>query len=151
MTAEPELRHCIKCGRQIGPNETLCEICNRAGMATPSATQYHGTVVVAIVAAVAALAVAASLSTRGVGPYRSEVTTVAPANPTGYAITFTVHNEGSRAGRATCRIVALGPAGERLRTRSLVTTSIDGGATLTVTEPIPGLVSLPARVTADCS
>ena len=54
------LRSCIKCGRQIGPDETICEVCNRAGMATPSATQYHGTIVVAIVAGVIIMAIAAT-------------------------------------------------------------------------------------------
>src|SRR5688500_8181266 len=82
-------RQCIKCGREIGPDETVCEICNRAGMATPSSSQYHGTVAVAIVLAVAALAVAASLSLRGVGPYGAEVSGVTPAGSSvGYAITY---------------------------------------------------------------
>src|SRR2546430_16569381 len=51
-------RHCYKCGREIGPDETICAICNRAGMATPSATQYHGTIVVAIVTGVVIMAAA---------------------------------------------------------------------------------------------
>ena len=78
-------------------------------MATPSASQYHGTVVaVAIVLAVAGLAVAASLSLRGVGPYEAaEVRSIEPADPVGYAITFAVTNEGTKAGRAKCQLVAL--------------------------------------------
>ena len=49
---------------------TRCaQVCNRAGMVAPSASQYHGTVAVAIILAVAGLAFAASLSLRGVGPY----------------------------------------------------------------------------------
>ena len=36
--AARELRRCIKCGREVGPDESICEVCNRAGMATPSAT-----------------------------------------------------------------------------------------------------------------
>ena len=67
MTATPtsrERRSCIKCGREVGPDVTICEVCNRAGMATPSASQYHGTVVVAIVLAVAALAIAGIASVR---------------------------------------------------------------------------------------
>lgn len=144
-------RHCIKCGREIGPDESVCAVCNRAGMATPSASQYHGTVAVAIVLAVAALAVAASLSLRGVGPYAAEVRAVTPGEPIGYAIAYAVTNDGSKPGRAKCLIVAVGDAGERLRTRSTITDQIDGGATAELIETIPGLETRPAEVTVSCS
>jgi hypothetical protein len=150
MTAPAQVRQCIKCGREIGPDESVCEICNRAGMATPSATQYHGTVVVAIVLAVAGLAFAASLSLRGVGPYAAEVRDVA-AEPIGYAITYAVTNEGTKAGRAKCQLVALDPDGRQLRTRGTVTSQITGGSTVELTEEIPGLEVEPATVTVTCS
>ena len=150
-SAGGESRHCIKCGREVGPDETICEICNRAGMATPSASQYHGTVVVAIVLAVAGLAVAASLSLRGVGPYGAEVLSVEPAEPVGFAITYAVTNEGTRAGRAKCQLVALDADGRRLRTRGTVTSQIAGGASAELIETIPGLEIKPADVTISCS
>ena len=146
-----EPRHCIKCGREVGPDETICELCNRAGMATPSASQYHGTVVVAIVLAVAGLAIAASLSLRGVGPYGAEVLRVEPAEPAGYAITYAVTNEGTRAGRAKCQLVALDAEGQRLRTRGTVTSQIAGGARAELTETVPGLQVEPDSVTISCS
>jgi hypothetical protein len=146
-----ELRHCIKCGREVAPDASVCEVCNRAGMATPSASQYHGTVAVAIVLAVAALAVAASLSFRGVGPYAAEVRAVAPGEPVGYAISYAVTNEGTKAGRAKCLLVAIGESGERLRTRSTITDQIEGGATTALIETIPGLEARPADVTVSCS
>lgn len=145
-----ETRNCIKCGREIGADESICEVCNRAGMVAPSASQYHGTVAVAIVLAVAALAFAASLSFRGVGPYAAQVNEVHAADP-GWSITFTVTNEGTRAGRAKCQLVALGDAGERLRTRSAITLPIEGGATTEQTETIPGLQVEPTEVTVSCS
>src|SRR5687768_7343052 len=144
-------RQCIKCGRDVGPDETVCEICNRAGMATPSSSQYHGTVAVAIVLAVAALAVAASLSLRGVGPYGAEVRAVAPAGGSvGYAITYQVTNEGTKPGRAKCLLVATGPSGERLRSATTITGSIAGGETAELTEEIPGLQIEPSAVTVSC-
>ena len=143
-------RRCIKCGREVGADESICEICNRAGMATPSASQYHGTVAVAIVLAVFALAVAASLSLRGVGPYAAEVRGVAPSDP-GFAITYAVTNEGTNPGRAKCQLVALGASGERLRTKTTLTSRIEGGATAEQTETIPGLEAEPAEVTVSCS
>jgi predicted nucleic acid-binding Zn ribbon protein len=145
-----EPRHCIKCGREVGPDESICEVCNRAGMVTPSASQYHGTIVAAIVLAVVGLAVAASLSLRGVGPYGAEVRSVAPADP-GYTITYAVTNEGTKAGRAKCQLVALGPDGERLRTRSTVTEQIPGGQTAHHAETISGLEVEPDSVSITCS
>ena len=149
--AAGEPRQCIKCGREIAPDETICEICNRAGMATPSASQYHGTVVVAIVLAVAGLAFAASLSLRGVGPYQAEVVDVGPGDPIGYVITYAVTNEGTKPGRAKCQLVALGARGEQLRTVSTVTSQIAGNASTELTETIPGLESEPTDVTVSCS
>lgn len=151
MTASEQLRHCIKCGREIGADETVCAVCNRAGMATPSATQYHGTVVVAIVLAVAGLALAASLSLRGVGPYAAEVQAVEPAEPIGFTVTYAVTNEGTRPGRAKCQLIALDEGGRQLRTRSTVTAQIDGGGTVEATEEIPGLDVRPRQVTIACS
>lgn len=152
MTTPPsEIRSCIKCGREIAPDESICELCNRAGMATPSASQYHGTVAVAIVLAIAGLAFAASLSMRGVGPYAAEVVGVEPADPIGYSVTYAVTNEGTRAGRAKCQLVALGAAGERLRARNAVTAPIEGGSTERHTETIPGLQDQPASVSVTCS
>jgi hypothetical protein len=151
VTASAERGRCIKCGREIDPGQSLCETCNRAGMIAPSASQYHGTVAAAIVLAVIGLAVAASLSLRGIGPYAAEVRSVAPAEPQGYAITYAVTNEGTKAGRAKCQLVALSASGERLRTRSTLTTQIQGGATAEQVETIPGLVDEPAEVTVSCS
>jgi len=147
----PEARRCIKCGREVGPEETICEVCNRAGMATPSASQYHGTVVAAIVLAIAGLAMAASLSLRGVGPYGAEIVGVQPADPIGYAITYAVTNEGTKPGRAKCQLIALGVDGEQLRSVSTVTSQIVGSGSAELTETIPGLEFEPADVSVSCS
>jgi hypothetical protein len=119
-------------------------------MATPSASQYHGTVVAAIVLAVIALAVAASLSMRGVGPYAAELRGVVPADP-GYTIAYAVTNEGTNPGRAKCRLVALDERGARMRATSTVTDRIEGGATHELSETIPGLESEPDTVEVSCS
>jgi hypothetical protein len=145
-----DARRCIKCGREVGPDDSLCEVCNRAGMVAPSASQYHGTVVAAILLAVAGLAIAASLSLRGVGPYAAEVNDVTFADP-GYAISFRVTNEGTKAGRAKCQLVALAETGRRLRTANTITDQIPGGDTTVQTERIAGLEEEPSSVTVSCS
>lgn len=149
-SAGADARRCIKCGREVGPDDSLCEVCNRAGMVAPSASQYHGTVVAAILVAVAGLAIAASLSLRGVGPYAAEVSEVAFADP-GYAISFSVTNQGTNAGRAKCQLIALSESGKRLRTANTITAQIPGGDTAEQTERIAGLEEQPATVTVSCS
>jgi len=151
MTATGEPRHCIKCGRETGPDEAICSTCNRAGMASPSASQYHGTVAVAIVLAVAGLALAAGFSLRGVGPYGAEVLRVEQADPIGYAITYAVTNEGTKAGRAKCQLVAFDANGQQLRARGTVTGQIEGGARAELTETVPGIEVEPASVTVSCT
>jgi predicted nucleic acid-binding Zn ribbon protein len=144
-------RHCYKCGREIGPDESICEICNRAGMATPSASQYHGTMVVAIIAGVVGLAIWASLALRGVGPYAAEVRAVVPDAPDGAIVTFLVANQGTSRGFAKCQLQALDATGRVLRSRSVVAGPLDGGASRSFSERIPGLAAMPALVTASCS
>lgn len=144
-------RHCYKCGREIGPDESICDVCNRAGMATPSASQYHGTMVVAIIAGVAGLAIWASLAMRGVGPYAADVLAIVPDPSDGAAVTFRVANEGTSRGFAKCQLQALDATGRVLRSRSVVAGPLEGGASRTFSERIPGLASLPASVTVSCS
>jgi hypothetical protein len=144
-------RHCIKCGREIGPDETICEVCNRAGMATPSATQYHGTIVVAIVAGVVIMAIAASLSLRGIGPFRGEALSWGSDPPDAVVVELQVTNEGTRAGRAKCQLTARDASNLVLRIRSSVSPQVGPGSTVTYTERIPGISRAPASVGVSCA
>jgi RNA polymerase subunit RPABC4/transcription elongation factor Spt4 len=143
-------RNCYKCGRQIGPDETICAICNRAGMATPSATQYHGTIVVAIIAGVVILAIAASLAIRGVGPFDGSAVAFRADPPDGIVVTVRVINLGSKQGRAKCELTAR-DGGERIQ-RILATVSppIPAGGTIDFDARMPGLTTEPASVVASC-
>jgi predicted nucleic acid-binding Zn ribbon protein len=142
-------RHCYKCGREIGPDESICEVCNRAGMATPSASQYHGTIVVAIVAGVALLAIAASLAMRGIGPYTAHAVSFSDQG-TQVVASVAVTNEGTKRGRAKCQVVALDSAGDRLGSVSAVTPEVAGGATVTFPQAIPGVSGETDSVSVAC-
>ena len=142
-------RHCYKCGREIGPDESICEVCNRAGMATPSASQYHGTIVVAIIAAVVLLAVGASLAMRGMGPYDGRAVGFHADGGTVVA-TVAVSNQGTKQGRARCRIVARDAGGRELGAVTSVTPPIGGGRTITYDETIPGVGGESASVAVSC-
>jgi hypothetical protein len=145
------MRRCIKCGREVGPDESLCEVCNRAGMVAPSASQYHGTMVVAIIAGVVALAIWASLSMRGIGPYEARVTDVQPAPPGAVAVTIEVENLGTARGYGKCQLRALDAGGTILRVQPLSAGPLEGGASGTFSARISGLAELPDRVTVLCT
>jgi hypothetical protein len=92
----------------------LCERCNPLGLSDPAASQAHGTVFLAIVLGVVALAVAGRVALSGIGPFEAQVTGV-DAAPAGLVVTIDVHNEGTKAGPTTCRITdpanrGVGPA-----------------------------------------
>ena len=144
------MRHCYKCGREIGPDQTICDVCNRAGMATPSATQVHGTIVVAIVAGVVLMAFAASFAVRGIGPFRGEVVGWAADAPDGTLVQLHVTNQGTREGRAKCQLTARDAANQVLRVRDSISPAVHGGGAVTYDERIPGLPVQPASVTMTC-
>ena len=145
------MHHCIKCGREIGPDESMCEVCNRAGMVTPSASQYHGTMVLAIVAGVAALAIWASLSMRGIGPYTANVVSVVPAPPGAVDVTLQIENQGTARGYAKCELQALTASGSVLRVLPVQAGPLEGGVSQTFTERIPGLSEMPQNVAVTCN
>lgn len=150
--ADPRpLRSCYKCGRQIGPDETICAVCNRAGMATPSATQYHGTIVVAIVAGVVIMAIAASLALRGIGPFQGEAVRWGSDPPDGILVQVQVSNEGSKPGRARCLLTARDAGRQVLRARTSISPQVPAGGQVTYAERIPGLTVAPASVAVSCS
>jgi hypothetical protein len=145
------MRNCYKCGREIGPDESICAVCNRAGMATPSASQYHGTIAVAIVAGVALLAVAASLAMRGVGPFRADEVRFQLTDQGSVYATARVTNQGSKAGRAKCVLTAKDSTGTTLASStSTVSREVRAGSSVLVSGQIPGVSVLPAAVTVSC-
>jgi len=120
-------------------------------MATPSATQYHGTIVVAIVAGVVIMAIAASLSLRGIGPFTGAALSFRADPPDGVVVTVQVTNQGSREGRAKCQLTARDASAHVLRIRATVSPPVAGGGTITFEERLPGLATEPASVGASCS
>ena len=143
-------RRCIKCGRAIPRDASLCEVCNRARMATPSASQYHGTIVVAIVAGVLGLALAATLAMRGVGPFRASVVDVSESAAGGFEVAVEIVNEGTRPGRTTCQVVALDATGRRVGVATATSPTVEGGGTELFSERLPGVLEEPDRVTVSC-
>jgi hypothetical protein len=47
---------CIRCGKVVPWERSVCRDCNPAGLPSPSPTQFHATVFLAVLAAMVALA-----------------------------------------------------------------------------------------------
>jgi hypothetical protein len=141
---------CLKCGRPIDPAETMCEICNRAGMTSPAAMQMHGTLAVAIVGSVVALGVVASILLSGVGPYRASVVAIAPVAEAAAVVTVEVTNDGTRAGRARCEVTALDDGGSPVARTVALSPQVPPGETIPFEAQVPGLTENPARAVVLC-
>jgi hypothetical protein len=141
---------CLKCGRPIDPEETMCEVCNRAGMTSPAATQMHGTVAVAIIGAVVGMALLAGSLVGGVGPFAGSVTAVQPVEEAAVVVTVEVVNEGERAGRARCELTAINEIGNPVARTVALSPSVPGGDTVPFDAQIPGLTEDPSRVVVRC-
>src|SRR5256885_16080847 len=90
--ARPEPTHpCVRCGRAVGLDTSLCEFCNPLGLSQPATSQAHGTVFVAIVGAVILLAVAGRLALSGVGPFHGSIADVTAAG-TGLTVALSIRN-----------------------------------------------------------
>ena len=90
----------------------------RSGLKDSSASQVHGTVVIAIALAIVGLALIARLALAGLGPFPATFVSAVPDGD-GLAVTLTVTNEGSSAGQTTCRVTdPRSQSGARVRVRA---------------------------------
>jgi hypothetical protein len=94
---------CARCGEPVAAGVGLCERCNPLGLRDVASGQVHGSVFIAVSAAIVILAVLARLSIAGIGPFPATVDAVT-SQGAGLAVTLTVTNEGGAAGQTTCRI-----------------------------------------------
>ena len=104
--ARPVQTHpCARCGAPVALDVGLCERCNPLGLRDSASSQIHGTVFVAVAAAVAGLAIAAHLAVAGIGPFTARVTAMTPGLSAGVLIaTIEARNDGRSSGTATCRL-----------------------------------------------
>ena len=109
VSSEPT-HPCARCGKPVGPGIGLCDECNPLGLRDVASGQVHGSVFIAVAAAIAILAVVARLSIAGIGPFPAQVGDVVPSG-TGLSVALTVTNEGDATGATTCRLSRIGDSG----------------------------------------
>jgi hypothetical protein len=120
-------------------------------MVRPSPVQYHATVMVTVALVLVGLALFAFLNHRGVGPFSTSLLHSQPRGIHAVTVTFSVRNDGSRPGRSTCRITAEDDAELLIGTDTVLTRSIEPGATATVRHTLAGLSSSPAGIIIRCA
>lgn len=155
MTATPggeaaTTHPCMRCGRPVAdPDDGLCEECNPLGLAQPSATQVHGIAVAGIIAFVVVLAVAAKFAVGGVGPFRGEVLSVAPAEG-GLTVEMVVANDGSKDAATTCSLV-IGGASAGSSTAVVQTPVVPAGGEVEFTASVTAFGTTPVGLLAECA
>jgi hypothetical protein len=140
---------CVRCGAPVALDVGLCERCNPLGLKDASASQVHGTVVIAIFLAVIGLALLGRMALSGVGPFAATFAG-ATSDGAGLAVTVTVTNQGTGAGQTTCRVTDPldrngGKSGFVLSPR------IEPGQTVTFTKSVTELGSVVRDLDVACS
>ena len=127
---------------------------NPAGLPLPSPIQGHATVLVGVIAAVALLLVGAWFLYHGVGPFQATlVKRSVEAGAPGSQVTvidLRVRNDGSRSGRARCRLSGVQPDGSLVNSGVQLTQNIPGHGEVMVTLRAAGM-SDAHDVDASCS
>jgi hypothetical protein len=127
---------------------------NPAGLPLPSPIQGHATVLVGVIAAVALLVVGAWFLYHGVGPFQATlVKRTVEAGAPGSQVTvidLRVRNDGSRSGRARCRLSGVQPDGSLVDSGVQLTQNIPGHGEVMVTLRAAGM-SDAHDVDASCS
>jgi hypothetical protein len=106
-------------------------------------------VFIGIAAAVVIMAVLARLSISGIGPFRSEVTHVAP-DPMGLKVTVSVTNGGTAGGSTTCRIDDPSLGGIGPEAAYVESPRVEPGSTAVFDVVVASLGMKPTTLTADC-
>lgn len=153
MTSAPGVaapHPCMRCGRPVAdPGAALCDECNPLGLSQPSATQVHGIAIAGIVACVVVLAILAGVALGGVGPFRGEVASVAPAAD-GLTVMLVVRNDGTKAAATTCTLAEAGaPVGSP--TLVVQTPIVPAGGSITFDTPVTVFGALPIGLIATCA
>jgi len=149
---EPQDR-CIRCGRLVPAGVSLCAADNPARIASPSATQAHGTILVGVIAGFVILGLAARLATGNGGPFQSSIQGRASRSDGGAEVTMRIVNAGESASAATCRVTRDGVP--RQEDYTFRTERIEAGESLALTRslPAPGSGAVPydlGRLTLTC-
>ena len=148
-TLHEESHACVRCGAPVPVGIALCERCNPLGLTQPASTQAHGTILLAIVVSVAALALLGRFALSGIGPFTGTVARVEPVPNGGLAITLSIRNEGGSPGSTTCRVHDAADAGTA--SAYFLSPQVPAGGTLSFSQQTTALGSAVRPLTVECT
>jgi hypothetical protein len=149
VSATTEPTHgCARCGAPVGMGVGLCERCNPLGLRDASASQVHGTVIIAVLLAFVGLAVVARLATSGLGPFPAHLDAVVPEGDA-LRVTLTVTNDGSASGQTTCRVTTADNRGGGPNA-FVLTPHLEPGQTITFDQVVTELGTRNTDLTVEC-
>jgi hypothetical protein len=146
-------QRCPRCGTAVPAGKVVCQHCeqpiyrgsasvryNPAGLAPPSPIQGHATVLVAVVGALVVLAALAFNALGGVGPFAARVTgTEVRSDRSGMTVQLQVTNNGSRAGKANCRVTGRDGDGGLHDSQVLLSDRVEPGRSVRLSLPLDGV------------
>jgi len=144
---------CPRCGTAVPAGKVVCQHCeqpifrdgkpvryNPAGLPVPSPIQGHATVMIAVIGVLAVLAVLAFNSLGGVGPFSARVTGTEPRpDRSGITVQLQVTNNGSRAGKANCRVTGRDGDGALHDSQVVLTDRVEPGRSVKLSLPLDGV------------
>jgi hypothetical protein len=127
----------------------LCEGCNPLGLKDTSASQVHGTVVIAVLIGVVILALLARMTISGLGPFTAAVSNVA-TDGAGLTVGLTVTNAGTASGQTTCRVT---DPKDRNGSKGAIMLSpqLEPGETRTFSQTLTQFGSIPRELVVECA
>lgn len=139
---------CVRCGRPVALDVSLCEDCNPLSLKQPATTQVHAIAAGGILLFVLFLAVVGRVALGGIGPFSGEIHRVT-TTAGGLVVTLSVTNSGSTASATTCRVVEasrpVGGPGQLLQTPN-----IQPGQTLEFSAPVSVFGAALQDLAVDC-
>ncbi len=140
---------CLRCGRPIPIEDSLCELCNPLGLKQPAATQVHAIAAGGILLFVLILAVLGRAWLGGVGPFSGAIASVTAGAGGTLTVQLAVTNDGTKGAATTCRIVEgerpVGGPGQLVQTPV-----VPAGQTLTFSATVSAFGDAVRPLAVDC-
>ncbi len=145
-------RKCLRCKRPVVEGVSICGACNQAGLPTPSASQFHGTLAVILIVLVLGAALIAPRvlgGPSGQSGFKAQVVDQFKQSPDALTAVVQVQNSGNNSAHGNCRVIAESESGGVLATAQVPTPEIGPGEIVPVQAQL-NTSEIPKSMRATC-